>query len=44
MLDTATYLPRLEEFEGSYSYMYEDTSGNVTVGVGKMLPNAAASK
>lgn len=44
MLDTATYLPKLEEFEGSYSYMYADTAGNVTVGVGKMLPNAAAAQ
>ncbi len=44
MLDTATYLPKLNEFEGSYSYMYEDTAGNVTVGVGKMLPNAAAAQ
>ncbi len=44
MLDTAIYLPKLKEFEGSYSYMYEDTAGNVTVGVGKMLPNAAAAQ
>ncbi len=44
MLDTATYLPKLKVFEGSVSYMYLDTTGNVTVGVGKMLPNAAAAQ
>jgi GH24 family phage-related lysozyme (muramidase) len=44
MLDTATYLPKLKVFEGSVPYMYLDTTGNVTVGVGKMLPNAAAAQ
>lgn len=44
MLNTATYLPKLKEFEGVFSYMYEDTTGNVTVGVGNMLPNAAAAQ
>ncbi len=44
MLDTPTYLPKLKEFEGNYSYMYLDTTGNVTVGVGEMLPNAAAAQ
>ncbi len=27
-----------------FSYMYEDTTGNVTVGVGNMLPNATAAQ
>lgn len=44
MLDTSTYLPKLKEFEGSYSYMYADTAGKITVGVGKMLPDAAAAQ
>jgi GH24 family phage-related lysozyme (muramidase) len=44
MLDTTTYLPKLKEFEGSVSYMYLDTGGNVTVGVGEMLPNAAVAQ
>ncbi len=44
MLDTATYLPKLAEFEGRFSYMYLDTVGKVTVGVGKMLPDAAAAQ
>ena len=44
MLNTTTYLPKLKEFEGVFSYMYEDTTGNVTVGVGNMLPNAAAAQ
>ena len=44
MLDTTTYLPKLKEFEGVFSYMYLDTAGNVTVGVGKMLPNATEAQ
>lgn len=44
MLDTTTYLPKLKEFEGNVGYMYLDTGGNVTVGVGEMLPNAAAAQ
>jgi GH24 family phage-related lysozyme (muramidase) len=44
MLDTVTYLPQLKLFEGVYTYMYEDTGGNVTVGVGFMLPSAAAAQ
>jgi GH24 family phage-related lysozyme (muramidase) len=44
MLDLATYLPRLKEFEGVFSYMYVDTTGNVTVGVGQMLPTVAAAQ
>ena len=44
MLNTTTYLPKLKEFEGSIPYMYLDTTNNVTVGVGDMLPNAAAAQ
>ena len=40
MLNTTTYLPKLKEFEGSIPYMYLDTTSNVTVGVGNMLPSA----
>jgi GH24 family phage-related lysozyme (muramidase) len=32
---------KLKEFEGSVPWMYRDTTGNVTVGVGLMLPNSA---
>ncbi len=43
----ATYLEQslemLTEFEGSVPWMYLDTSGHVTVGVGMMLANAAAA-
>jgi GH24 family phage-related lysozyme (muramidase) len=43
----ATYieqsLAKLEEFEGSIPWMYLDTVGKVTVGVGLMLPDAAAA-
>lgn len=44
MLDTATYLPRLAGFEGSIPFMYLDTAGNVTVGVGNLLADAAAAQ
>ena len=44
MLNTATYLPQLKIFEGSIPFMYVDSTGNVTVGVGNMLPNAAAAQ
>jgi len=44
MLDTTTYLPKLKEFEGNVGYMYLDTGGNVTVGVGEMLANAAVAQ
>lgn len=44
----ATYLEqslaKLEEFEGSIPWMYVDTVGKVTVGVGLMLPNAKAAE
>ena len=36
-------LKQLELFEGSIPWMYRDTVGKVTVGVGLMLPDAAAA-
>ncbi len=36
-------LAKLESFEGSIPWMYRDTVGRVTVGVGVMLPNAVAA-
>ena len=36
-------LGKLEEFEGSIPWMYRDTVGKVTVGVGLMLPDADAA-
>lgn len=43
----ATYLEqsleKLKEFEGCVPWMYRDTTGNVTVGIGTMLPNAHAA-
>jgi GH24 family phage-related lysozyme (muramidase) len=44
MLDTTTYLPQLKIFEGVSSWMYVDTTGNVTVGVGNLLANATAAQ
>ena len=34
----------LEQWEGKYPYMYLDTNGYVTVGIGQMLPDANAAK
>ena len=36
-------LAKLEEFEGAIPWMYRDTAGHVTVGVGLMLPDAGAA-
>ena len=36
-------LAQLKSFEGCVPWMYRDTAGKVTVGVGLMLPNAAAA-
>jgi GH24 family phage-related lysozyme (muramidase) len=44
MLDTTTYLPQLKIFEGVSSWMYVDTTGNVTVGVGNLVANVAAAQ
>jgi GH24 family phage-related lysozyme (muramidase) len=44
----ATYLEqslaKLKEFEGCVPWMYRDTAGKVTVGVGLMLPDAKAAE
>lgn len=40
---TPDILDRTKRFEGNIPYMYLDTKGNVTVGVGLMLPNANAA-
>lgn len=44
----ATYLEqslaKLKEFEGCVPWMYRDTVGRVTVGVGLMLPDVAAAR
>jgi GH24 family phage-related lysozyme (muramidase) len=44
----ATYLEQslamLEQFEGSIPWMYLDTAGKVTTGVGLMLPDVASAK
>ena len=37
-------LADLERFEGNVPHMYVDSKGYVTVGVGKMLPNATEAK
>jgi GH24 family phage-related lysozyme (muramidase) len=36
-------LAKLEQFEGSVAWMYRDTVGKVTVGVGMLLPDADAA-
>jgi len=36
-------LAQLKTFEGCVPWMYRDTVGRVTVGVGLMLPDAAAA-
>ncbi len=36
-------LTKLEQFEGSVAWMYRDTVGKVTVGVGMLLPDAEAA-
>ncbi|WP_053227844.1 glycoside hydrolase family protein [Solirubrobacter soli] len=37
-------LERTKRFEGAITHMYLDTVGKVTVGVGRMLPDAAAAQ
>jgi GH24 family phage-related lysozyme (muramidase) len=39
----AESLAQLKVFEGCVPWMYRDTAGNVTVGVGLMLPDAAGA-
>ena len=40
MFNSIVYLPKLKEFEGAIPYMYLDTGGNVTVGVGNLVASA----
>ncbi|HZR19164.1 MAG TPA: hypothetical protein VFE51_17890 [Verrucomicrobiae bacterium] len=40
----ADYISKLKDFEGYTNYMYLDSRGNVTIGVGILLANAAAAK
>ena len=44
MATMADFKKEIKKSEGSISHMYLDTVGKVTVGVGNMLPNAAAAK
>jgi len=44
MFNSIVYLPKLKEFEGAIPYMYLDTGGNVTVGVGNLLASATDAK
>ena len=44
MFNSIVYLPKLKEFEGAIPYMYLDTGGNVTVGVGNLLASANDAK
>ena len=43
-LDTTAYQVHAESFEGNVPWMYLDTEGNVTVGIGHMLRNAGEAK
>ncbi len=40
----ADYISKLKEFEGDSDFMYLDSRGNVTIGVGILLASAAAAK
>src|SRR5215469_12671735 len=40
-MDSASAAQRLKKFEGSTDYMYRCTGGEVTVGVGHAIPDAA---
>jgi GH24 family phage-related lysozyme (muramidase) len=42
--EKATLRKKLGEYEGCIPYMYRDTKGYVTVGVGNMMPNVAAAQ
>jgi GH24 family phage-related lysozyme (muramidase) len=43
-MSEADYIKKLEEFEGYADFMYLDSRGNVTIGVGILLASAAAAK
>src|SRR3954468_15266085 len=40
----ADYIAKLKEFEGDTDFMYLDSRGNVTIGVGILLATASAAK
>jgi GH24 family phage-related lysozyme (muramidase) len=40
----ADYIAKLKDFEGYTDYMYLDSKGNVTIGVGILLASAGAAK
>lgn len=40
----ADFISKLKDFEGSTNFMYLDSRGNVTIGVGILLANAGAAK
>lgn len=42
--NSVDYLPKLKEFEGVFSHMYQDTAGNITVGVGYLLASVATAQ
>jgi GH24 family phage-related lysozyme (muramidase) len=42
--EKATLRKKLGEYEGCIPYMYRDTKGYVTVGVGHMIPNVVAAQ
>jgi len=44
MKDYSKAAAMLKEFEGNVTWMYLDTRGYVTVGVGEMIPTAAAAR
>lgn len=40
----ADYMSKLKDFEGEFDFMYLDSTGHVTIGVGILLENAGAAK
>src|SRR2546425_601557 len=40
----ADYISKLKDFEGFTDFMYLDSRGNVTIGVGILLASASAAK
>ena len=43
-LDRQAFFGHARQFEEVIPYMYQDSEGNVTVGIGHLLPDAAAAK
>ena len=44
VLDTIAYRVHAETFEGNVPWTYQDSDGNVTVGIGHLLKDAAEAK